>query len=133
MSGQPMDIKLLDRSYRVMCPDGQESALREAARQLDLRLVETKSATKLTNVEQIAVMAALNLSHEWIQEQQQQAKHTAALEDKIRLLQGTIEKAMGDRHNTLTGQSSQTDASAATEDSLAQTESVSSKTNHTDD
>lgn len=103
MSGQPMDIKLLDRNYRVMCPDGQESALREAARQLDERLNETKSATKLSSVEQIAVMTALNLCHERIQERQQQGEHTSALEDKIRLLQGTIEKAMGDRHNTSTG------------------------------
>lgn len=131
MSGQPMDIKLLDRNYRVMCPDGQESALREAARQLDLRLVDTKSATKLNSVEQVAVMTALNLCHEWIQDQQQQAKHTTALEDKIRLLQGTIEKAMGERHNSLIGQSSQTDIPTATEDSLAQTDS--SKTVHTED
>lgn len=98
MSGQAIDIKLLDRSYRVMCPDGQESALREAARQLDERLEDTRSATKLTNVEQIAVMAALNLCHEWMQERQDQAKHTAALEDKIRLLQATIEKAMGEKY-----------------------------------
>lgn len=97
MSGQAMDIKLLDRSYRVMCPDGQESALREAARQLDERLAETKTATKLTNVEQIAVMAALNLCHEWIQSRQEQAEYTATLEDKIRLLQATIEKAMGEK------------------------------------
>ncbi|MGX5915094.1 cell division protein ZapA [Aliidiomarina sp. Khilg15.8] len=98
MSGQAIDIKLLDRSYRVMCPDGQESALREAARQLDERLEDTRNATKLTNVEQIAVMAALNLCHEWMQERQDQAKHTAALEDKIRLLQATIEKAMGEKY-----------------------------------
>lgn len=103
MSGQPMDIKLLDRNYRVMCPDGQESALREAARQLDERLNATKSATKLSSMEQIAVMTALNLCHKWIQERQKQGDHTAILEDKIRLLQGTIEKAMGDRHNTLVG------------------------------
>jgi len=103
MSGQPMDIKLLDRNYRVMCPDGQESALREAARQLDLRLNETKGSTNLSSVEQIAVMTALNLCHEWIRERQKQGEYTAVLEDKIRLLQGTIEKAMGDRHNTLAG------------------------------
>lgn len=99
MSGQAMDIKLLDRNYRVMCPDGQESALREAARQLDERLTDTRTTTKLSNMEQIAVMTALNLCHEWIQASQEQAKHTAALEDKIRLLQATIEKAMGERHS----------------------------------
>lgn len=96
MSGQIVDISLLERNYRVMCPDGQESALREAARQLDERLSETRSATKLTNMEQIAVMTALNLCHEWMQEKNEQTEKMAALEDKVSLLQATIKKAIGE-------------------------------------
>lgn len=96
MSGQVVDINLLERNYRVMCPDGQENALREAARQLDERLNETRSATKLTNIEQIAVMTALNLCHEWMQEKAEQTEKMAALEDKVNLLQATIKKAIGD-------------------------------------
>ncbi|WP_113907989.1 cell division protein ZapA [Aliidiomarina celeris] len=99
MSGQIVDINLLDRNYRVMCPDGQESALREAARQLDERLSETRSATKLTNIEQIAVMTALNLCHEWMREKNEQAEKMAALEDKVSLLQATIKKAIGEPKN----------------------------------
>lgn len=96
MSGQIVEINLLERNYRVMCPDGQESALREAARQLDERLNETRSATKLTNIEQIAVMTALNLCHEWMQERAEQSEKMSTLEDKISLLQATIKKAIGD-------------------------------------
>lgn len=103
MSGQVVDINLLERSYRVMCPDGQESALREAAQKLDTRLSETRSATKLTNVEQIAVnveqiavMTALNLCHEWMQEKAEQSEKMMALEDKVALLQATIKKAIGE-------------------------------------
>lgn len=95
MSGNVVDIKILDRKYRVMCPDGQETALRDAARQLDERMVETRASTKLTNLEQIAIMAALNLCHEWIQEKAAESKKITALEDKIGLLQATIEKAIG--------------------------------------
>ncbi|RTE85528.1 MULTISPECIES: cell division protein ZapA [Gammaproteobacteria] len=96
MSGQIVEINLLERNYRVMCPDGQESALREAARQLDERLNETRSATKLTNIEQIAVMTALNLCHEWMQERAEQSEKMIALEDKVALLQATIKKAIGE-------------------------------------
>jgi len=96
MSGQVVDINLLERNYRVMCPEGQESALREAARQLDERLNETRAATKLTNIEQIAVMTALNLCHEWMQEKTVQNEKMAALEDKVNLLQATIKKAIGE-------------------------------------
>ncbi|EGN75187.1 hypothetical protein A28LD_1202 [Idiomarina sp. A28L] len=95
MGSNVVDIKILDRNYRVMCPDGQETALRDAARQLDERMVDTRTSTKLTNMEQIAIMAALNLCHEWIQEKAVETKKIAALEDKIGLLQATIEKAIG--------------------------------------
>lgn len=96
MSNNVVDIKILDRSYRVMCPDGQETALREAAKQLDERMVASRTSTKLTNIEQITIMAALNLCHEWIGERNADRKRIAALEDKISLLQATIEKAIGD-------------------------------------
>jgi len=95
MSGNVVDIKVLERSYRVMCPAGQEGALRDAAEQLDQRMKDTRETTKLTNMEQIAIMAALNLCHEWIQERATEARKINALEDKVSLLQATIEKAIG--------------------------------------
>ncbi len=102
MSGQIVDISLLERNYRIMCPEGQESALRDAARQLDERLLETRAATKLTNIEQVAVMTALNLCHEWMAEKATQNEKIAVLEDKVNLLQATIKKAIGDpKHDSL--------------------------------
>mgnify|MGYP001049923870 FL=1 len=94
-----MDIKLLERNYKVACPVGQESALQQAADTLNERLMETKERTQLTNVEQIAVMTALNLCHEWIQDQNEQSAKTAKLEEKIQLLQATIEQAMSEQRS----------------------------------
>ncbi|HAD49282.1 MAG: cell division protein ZapA [Idiomarina sp.] len=99
MAGRTMDITLLDRNYKVNCPAGQESALQQAADALDERLRDTKERTSLTNVEQIAVMTALNLCHEWIQDQNDQAARTAKLEEKIQLLQATIEQAMSEQRS----------------------------------
>ncbi|RUO80800.1 cell division protein ZapA [Idiomarina tyrosinivorans] len=100
MSARTMDITLLDRNYRVSCPQGQESALQESVDLLDEKLRQTKTATQLTNVEQIAVMTALNLCHEWMQEQREQSERTAKLEEKIQLLQATIEQAMSEQRNS---------------------------------
>ncbi|MAD54174.1 MULTISPECIES: cell division protein ZapA [unclassified Idiomarina] len=97
MASRTMDITLLDRSYRVNCPVGQESALQEAADALNERLNDTKERTNLHNVEQIAVMTALNLCHEWMNDQKEQAAKTAKLEEKIQLLQATIEQAMSEQ------------------------------------
>ena len=99
MAAKTMDIKLLERNYKVACPVGQESALQQAADTLNERLMETKERTQLTNVEQIAVMTALNLCHEWIQDQNEQSAKTAKLEEKIQLLQATIEQAMSEQRS----------------------------------
>ncbi|AAV82932.1 cell division protein ZapA [Idiomarina loihiensis] len=99
MTAKTMDIKLLERNYKVACPIGQESALQQAADALNERLEETKERTQLTNVEQIAVMTALNLCHEWIQDQNEQSAKTAKLEEKIQLLQATIEQAMSEQRS----------------------------------
>lgn len=99
MAAKTMDIKLLERNYKVACPVGQESALQQAADALSQKLEKTKEQTQLTNVEQIAVMTALNLCHEWIQEQNEQAAKTAKLEEKIQLLQATIEQAMSEQRS----------------------------------
>lgn len=99
MTAKTMDIKLLERSYKVACPIGQESALQQAADALNEKLEETRERTQLTNVEQIAVMTALNLCHEWIQDQNEQSAKTAKLEEKIQLLQATIEQAMSEQRS----------------------------------
>lgn len=99
MTAKTMDIKLLERNYKVACPVGQESALQQAADALNQKLLDTKERTQLTNVEQIAVMTALNLCHEWIQDQNEQAARTAKLEEKIQLLQATIEQAMSEQRS----------------------------------
>jgi len=97
MSARAMDITLMERSYRISCPAGQEVALQQAADKLNQKLAETKTQTKLTNPEQIAVMTSLNLCHEWMQQESEQNKRIQVLEEKISLLQETLEQVMADQ------------------------------------
>ena|SRR5690554_6237974 len=94
---QRMDIRLMDRNYKVNCPAGQEVALQQAADRLNKKLETIRSATKLSNPEQIAVMAALNLCHEFAQHEKTQQQRIADLEEKLQLLQATLEQAMADQ------------------------------------
>ncbi len=57
-------VKILDKEYRVACPDGQEQSLIESARQLDEKMRGIRHSGKVIGMERIAVMAALNISHE---------------------------------------------------------------------
>lgn len=59
-----LDINLLGREYRVACPPEQQTALLEAAAQVDLTMREIASKAKNSASDKIAVMAALNIAHE---------------------------------------------------------------------
>ncbi len=61
-----VDIMLLGKEYRVACPAGQEGKLMEAALLLDARMREIQQQGKLLGAEKIAIMAALNISHDFL-------------------------------------------------------------------
>ena len=62
---QSISISVMGKDYRVACPAGEQSSLQRAADFLDTRMREIRDAGVNGN-ERIAVMAALNLSHEFL-------------------------------------------------------------------
>jgi cell division protein ZapA len=60
-----LDVSLLGHDYKVACKEGEEAELREAVAFLDARMREIRDSTKVHSTERIAVMAALNLAHEF--------------------------------------------------------------------
>lgn len=94
MSTQAVEIKILGRIMRVNCPVGQEEALQEAANDFDQRLQVLAERTKVTNTEQLLTIAALNICHELHAARKESAQHQAQMEQRIALLQSTIEDAL---------------------------------------
>ena len=64
--GNFIDISILGRSYKIACEEGERAALLEAVAYLDGKMVEIKSAGKVNGTDRIAVMAALNIAHEFL-------------------------------------------------------------------
>ena len=60
-----LDVSLLGHEYKVACKPGEEDELRDAVAFLDARMREIRDAHKIHSTERIAVMAALNLAHEF--------------------------------------------------------------------
>ncbi|MGC2458608.1 MAG: cell division protein ZapA [Gallionellaceae bacterium] len=58
------DVTILDREFRVACPDNEREELMEAVAYLDKNMREIRDAGKITALEPIAIMAALNIAHE---------------------------------------------------------------------
>jgi len=59
-----LEVSILDREFRVACPEEERAVLLEAVAYLDKNMREIKDAGKITSVERIAIMAALNIAHE---------------------------------------------------------------------
>ncbi|WP_339897404.1 cell division protein ZapA [uncultured Gilvimarinus sp.] len=70
MSNETVSVKILDKDYQVACPAEERVALVQSAQVLDERMRMIKSAGGVVGLERIAVMAALNLSHELLLAQQ---------------------------------------------------------------
>lgn len=64
MSAPSVEISLLGRSFRVACGKDEERALLAAAAYLDGKMREIREQGKVIGIERIAIMAALNITHE---------------------------------------------------------------------
>jgi cell division protein ZapA len=61
-----IDINILGRSYRIACEENERAGLLEAVAYLDGKMAAIKKSGKVTGTDRIAVMAALNIAHEFL-------------------------------------------------------------------
>ncbi|SDO33026.1 cell division protein ZapA [Vreelandella arcis] len=61
------EISLLGRDYVIACDPGEEAKLERAARYLDRAMQGIQAQSKLLGNERIAIMAALNITHELLE------------------------------------------------------------------
>ncbi|MGJ8618705.1 MAG: cell division protein ZapA [Methylophilaceae bacterium] len=64
MTTKSVDVQILGRDFTVSCTDEERQGLLDAVNYLDKKMRDIRDAGKLVGVERIAIMAALNLSHE---------------------------------------------------------------------
>ncbi len=60
-------VNILEKEYQVACPLEQEAELVVSASYLDKQMRSIRESGKVIGLERIAVMAALNISHELLQ------------------------------------------------------------------
>ena len=92
MSNQPsaVEVKILDKEYQVNCPPSDQEALMKSARYLDESMRKIKDRGNIHGAEKIAVMAALNITHDMLRKNRliNETRHITAqelkgLEEKI--------------------------------------------------
>ena len=63
-------VKILGKEYQVACTPAERDSLSGAARNLDKLMREIRGSGSVIGLERIAIMAALNLSHELLETEQ---------------------------------------------------------------
>ena len=68
MSAEPkgLQITLMGRQYRVACADEEQEGLLKAVDFLNKRMQAVRDNGKVIGQERIAIMAALNIAHEFL-------------------------------------------------------------------
>ena len=59
-------VKILDREFQVACPEDEVDELNASAEELDRRMRTTQTSANIVGLERIAVMTALNITHEYL-------------------------------------------------------------------
>ena len=97
MSAQPVDLQIFGRLLRVNCPPEQKDALLASAAELEQRLQDLKERSGVSNTEHLIFIVALNMSHELAEEKLKTRDYAYNMEEKIKMLQQSIEQALHDQ------------------------------------
>jgi cell division protein ZapA len=87
-------LKLLNKSFQVNCPTGAEEQLYAAADYLEQKMQEIHRSKRVIGLERIAIMAALNISHELLALRQQKEAYTQSINKHLQHLQNKIESVL---------------------------------------
>ncbi len=75
----PVAIRIMEKEYKIACPEGEHESLLASASMLNEKMQEIKSNGKIIGAEKIAVMAAINIAHDLIRSSNQ----TNTVDDKV--------------------------------------------------
>jgi cell division protein ZapA len=95
-----VEVNIMGRDFTVSCTDEERLGLMKAVNYLDKKMRDIQSTGKVVGVERIAVMAALNITHELLN-----AKNgnfdIGDFKRRIETMQDQIDEVIAEDSNTL--------------------------------
>jgi cell division protein ZapA len=90
----PVLVTILGKEFRVACPTDEKDSLLDSARHLDLKMREIRDRGRTQGADNIAIMAALNITHELLKVQGQKDKFDISFSNRVRQMQQKIDTAL---------------------------------------
>ena len=99
MSGKTktLEIKILDRELRIACPEEERGELLDAVAYLDKKMREIRDAGKIVSIERIALMAALNITHELLTTKIGRGVDLSDFKRRMGSMQAAIDQALAEQ------------------------------------
>ncbi|MEO8331280.1 MAG: cell division protein ZapA [Gallionella sp.] len=92
-----LDVKILDRELRIACPEEERAELMDAVAYLDKKMREIHETGKIASVERIALMAALNITHELLGMKVGRGVDLADFTRRMNSMQAAIDEALAEQ------------------------------------
>lgn len=103
-SSNSVTVQILDKEYSIICPPEERNNLVSAARYLDGKMREIRSSGKVIGADRIAVMAALNITHELLHRQERpEVASGGTTREQVRDLLDRVDQALADEADTKIG------------------------------
>ncbi|MFP4155757.1 MAG: cell division protein ZapA [Halothiobacillaceae bacterium] len=91
-----VNITILDKEYRIACPPEEREVLHRTAQYLDERMREIRAARRVIGADRIAVLAALNITHELLELKDRELAVDDEISKRLELLARQIGAAIDD-------------------------------------
>ncbi len=92
-----LDVSIMGREFRVACPEGEEQALLDAVAYLDRKMNDIRDTGKIVGTERIAIMAALNITHELLSARLPGGFDIGEFKRRMGHMQAQVEQAMSEQ------------------------------------
>ncbi len=87
-------IKIMGKDYLVACNEDEKQDLLRSADHLNRKMCEIRDSGKIIGTDRIAVMAALNIAHELLNQEKNKDVSQSAVSSRIISLSNKIEDAL---------------------------------------
>lgn len=93
-SSNSVTVQILDKDYSIICPPEERNNLVSAARYLDSKMREIRSSGKVIGADRVAVMAALNITHELLHKHDRLDAEANSAREHVRMLLERVDSAL---------------------------------------
>ena len=99
MSADPkgLQINIMGREFRVACAEHEQKGLLDAVEYLNSKMQEIRDRGKVIGLERVAIMAALNITHEFLSTKVGGSFDIAETKRRIQRMETAIDLAMAEQ------------------------------------